>query len=132
MLRYMLDTDTCIFVLRHQHPGLRDRLDEHAESLAISSVALSELYFGVENSARPEGNRRVLESFAARLVVLPFDTPAAFHSGRVRAELRRAGQAIGSYDLMIAGHARSAGLALVTNNEREFRRVPGLMVENWL
>ncbi|NGP53770.1 tRNA(fMet)-specific endonuclease VapC [Thioalkalivibrio sp. XN8] len=132
MLRYMLDTDSCVFVLRHQHPALQDRLDQHAESLSISSVVLSELHFGVEHSARPEANRRVLESFAARLVVLPFDAPAAFHSGRVRAELRRAGQAIGAYDLMIAGHARSAGLALVTNNEREFRRVPGLMVESWL
>ena len=132
MLRYMLDTDICIFVLRHQHPELNDRLDRHAESLAISSVVLSELYFGAENSARPEQNHRVLESFAARLVVLPFDTPAAFHSGRVRAELRRSGQSIGAYDLMIAGHARSAGLALVTNNAREFGRVPGLLLENWL
>lgn len=132
MLRYMLDTDTCIFVLRHQHPALQERLDRHAESLAISSIVLSELYFGVENSARPEANHRVLESFAARLVVLPFDAPAACHSGRVRAELRRVGQTIGAYDLMISGHARSAGLVLVTNNERDFRRVPGLMVENWL
>ena len=132
MLRYMLDTDICIFVLRHQHPELKDRLDRHAESLAISSVVLSELYFGAENSARPEQNHRVLESFAARLVVLPFDTPAAFHSGRVRAELRRSGQSIGAYDLMIAGHARSAGLALVTNNAREFGRVSGLLLENWL
>lgn len=132
MLRYMLDTDICIFVLRHQRPRLQDRLDRNAESLAISSVVLSELYFGAENSARPEQNHRVLESFAARLVVLPFDTPAAFHSGRVRAELRRSGQSIGAYDLMIAGHARSAGLALVTNNAREFGRVPGLLLENWL
>jgi tRNA(fMet)-specific endonuclease VapC len=132
MLRYMLDTDICIFVLRHQHPGLQGRLDRNAESLAISSVVLSELYYGVENSSRPEANQRVLESFAARLVVLPFDSAAAFHSGRVRAELKRTGQPIGGYDLMIAGHARSLGLALVTNNTREFGRVPGLMVENWL
>ena len=132
MLRYMLDTNICIYVLRHQYPELRERLDRHAESLAVSSVVLSELYFGAENSSRPDENHRVIESFAARLMVLPFDTPAAFHSGRVRAELKRDGQPIGAYDLMIAGHARSTGLTLVTNNEREFCRVRGLLVENWL
>jgi tRNA(fMet)-specific endonuclease VapC len=132
MLRYMLDTNICIYVLRHQYPALQDRLNQQAESLAISTVALSELYFGVENSSRPEANHRVLDSFAARLEVLPFDAAAAFHSGCVRADLKRAGQPIGAYDLMIAGHARSLGLTLVSNNEREFCRVPGLMVENWL
>jgi tRNA(fMet)-specific endonuclease VapC len=131
MLRYMLDTDICIYVLRHQYPSLQERLNRHAESLAVSTVVLSELYFGAENSARPDENHRVLESFAARLSVLPFDAPAAWHSGRVRAELKRVGRPIGAYDLMIAGHARSAGLTLVTNNAREFGRVPGLVVENW-
>ena len=132
MLRFMLDTDICIYVLRHQYPSLQAHLNRHAESLAVSTVVLSELYFGAENSSRPDENHRVLESFAARLSVLPFDASAAWHSGRVRAELKRAGRPIGAYDLMIAGHARSAGLTLVTNNAREFGRVPGLVVENWL
>lgn len=132
MLRYMLDTDICIYALRHQFPALKDIFNRRAEQLAVSTVALSELYFGVEKSARPDNNLKVLESFAARLDVLPFDAAAAAHSGQVRAALQREGQPIGSYDLMIAGHARSMGLVLVTHNTREFGRVPGLLVEDWI
>jgi tRNA(fMet)-specific endonuclease VapC len=132
MLRYMLDTDTCIYALRHQFPALQDTFNRRAEQLAVSTVVLSELYFGVEKSARPDDNLQVLESFAARLEVLPFDAAAAAHSGQVRASLHRAGQPIGPYDLMIAGHARSVGLVLVTHNTREFGRVPGLLVEDWI
>jgi tRNA(fMet)-specific endonuclease VapC len=132
MLRYMLDTNICIYALRHSHPKLRELFNRRAEQLCISTVVLSELYFGVEKSSRPDENLAVMESFAARLEVLPFDVVAAAHAGQVRAALARAGQPIGAYDVMIAGHARSAGLALVTNDEAEFRRVPGLLVENWV
>ena len=131
MLRYMLDTDICIYALRHQFPTLQDMFNRRAEQLAVSPVVLGELYFGVEKSARPDDNLKVLESFAARLEVLPFDAAAAAHSGQIRASLHRAGQPIGPYDLMIAGHARSLGLVLVTHNTREFGRVPGLLVEDW-
>jgi tRNA(fMet)-specific endonuclease VapC len=131
MLRYMLDTNTCIYALRHQFPKLQDIFNRRAEQLAVSTVALSELYFGVENSARPDDDLKVLESFAARLEVLPFDAAAAAHAGQIRVTLKWSGQPIGPYDLLIAGHARSTGLALVTNNEAEFRRVPGLLLENW-
>lgn len=131
MLRYMLDTNICIYALRHLFPALNDIFNSRAEQIAVSTVVLSELYFGVENSSRPDDNLKVLESFSARMEVLPFDTGAAAHSGQIRVALQRSGQPIGPYDLMIAGHARSMGLALVTNNTGEFERVPGLMVENW-
>jgi tRNA(fMet)-specific endonuclease VapC len=132
MLRYMLDTNICIYALKHRFPQLQELFNRHAEQLAVSTVVLSELYYGVENSARPDENLKVMESFAARLEVLPFDAPAAAHSGQIRATLKKTGQPIGAYDLLIAGHARSTGLALITNNEAEFRRVPGLLVENWI
>lgn len=132
MLRYMLDTNICIYALKHQYPQLQALFNRRAEQLAISTVVLSELNYGAENSSRPEQNLAVIESFAARLEVLDFDASAAAHSGQIRATLKRAGQPIGSHDVLIAGHARSAGLTLVTNNAAEFGRVPGLMTENWL
>ena len=132
MLRYMLDTNICIYALKHQYPQLQALFNRRAEQLAVSTIVLSELHYGVENSARPEQNLAVMESFAARLEVLDFDASAAAHSGQIRATLKRAGQPIGSHDVLIAGHARSAGLTLVTNNAGEFGRVPGLMTENWL
>lgn len=132
MLRYLLDTNICIYALKHQYPQLQTLFNRRAEQLAVSTVVLSELHFGAENSARPEQNLAVIESFTARLEVMDFDASAAAHSGQIRAALNRAGQPIGPYDLLIAGHARSAGLTLVTNDEAEFGRVPGLMIENWL
>jgi tRNA(fMet)-specific endonuclease VapC len=122
----------CIYALRHQHPQLRELFNRRAEQVAISTIVLSELHYGVENSAQPARNLSVLESFAARLEILPFGQAAAAHSGQVWAALKARGQPIGPYDVMIAGHARSAGLALVTNNSREFERVPGLLVERWV
>lgn len=91
-----------------------------------------ELVYGAEKSSQPERNLRVLEGFAQRLEVLPYDAAAAMHTGQIRAELARAGTPIGPYDQMIAGHARSLGLVVVTNNTREFDRVAGLRVENWV
>lgn len=132
MLRYMLDTNICIDALKHQYPQLQALFNRRAEQLAASTIVLSELHCGIENSARPEQNLAVMESFAARLEVLDFDASAAAHSGQIRATLKRAGQRIGSHDVLIAGHARSAGLTLVTNNAAVFGRVPGLMTENWL
>ena len=122
----------CIHGLKHQYPQLQILFNRRSEQLAVSTIVLSELHFGAENSARPERNLAVIESFTARLEVMDFDASAAAHSGQIRAALKRAGQPIGPYDLLIAGHARSAGLTLVTNNAAEFGRVPGLMIENWL
>lgn len=132
MLRYMLDTNLCIRVLRDRPSGLRERFNAEAAALCISSVTLAELLYGAEKSARPIDTRHRVEDFAARLAVLPFDDAAAAHYGDIRAELERRGQVIGPYDLMIAGHARSKGLVVVTGNLGEFNRVAGLRAEDWL
>lgn len=131
MLRYLLDTNICIYVIRHRPPAVRERFNRQAAHLAISSVTLAELLYGAEKSAQPEHNLQVVESFAARLEVLPFDARAASHFGQIRAALQQAGTPIGPYDLMIAAHARSQGLTLVSNNVGEFARVAGLLLENW-
>ena len=131
MLRYLLDTNLCIRVLRDRPPGLRDRFNAEADGLAISMVTLGELLYGAEKSARPAANRHEVERFAARLEVLPFDAAAAGHFADIRAGLERRGLTIGACDLMIAGHARSRGLVVVTGDLGEFQRVPGLLVEDW-
>lgn len=131
MLRYMLDTNVCIFVIKNRPPYLREIFNAEAQHLSVSAVALAELMFGAEKSANPTDNLNIVEHFAARMPVLSFDEKAASHYGQIRATLERAGTPIGPYDLMIAGHARSEGLVLVTNNSREFERVDGLRVEDW-
>lgn len=132
MLRYMLDTNLCIRVLRDRPPALRDKFNQEADSLCISTIVLMELLHGAARSARVEHNRQAVEQFAARLEVLDFDSAAADHAANIRAELERSGRTIGGYDLLIAGHARSRGLVVVTGNLREFQRVAGLRSEDWL
>jgi len=132
MLRYMLDTNLCVRVLRDRPASVRTRFNQNSEGLCISTVVLSELLHGAAKSARPVDNRRAVEDFAARLEVLPFDDAAADHAADIRADLERKGAIICAYDLLIAGHARSRGLALITGNLGEFRRVDGLRCEDWL
>ena len=132
MLRYMLDTNLCIRVLRDRPASARRRFNENSEGLCISTVVLTELLHGAAKSARPVENRRAVEDFAARLDVLPFDEAAADHAADIRADLERKGAVIDAYDLLIAGHARSKGLAMITGNLGEFRRVEGLRCEDWL
>jgi tRNA(fMet)-specific endonuclease VapC len=127
----MLDTNLCIRVLRDRLRNLREQFNEQSDSLCISTIVLTELLHGAEKSARPEHNRGEVERFAARLEVLPFDANAAAHSAEIRAALERRGQTIGGYDLLIAGHARSRGLVVVTGNLKEFNRVDGLRCEDW-
>lgn len=131
MLKYMLDTNICIFIIKNKPHQVRETFNRCHGQLCISSVTLMELIYGVEKSAHKKKNLDVVEGFAARLQVLPYDYAAAAHSGQLRAELARSGKAIGPYDQMIAGHARSKGLIIVTNNLREFERVPGLRAEDW-
>lgn len=131
MLKYLLDTNICIFTIKNKPQAVRDAFNRHHGQLCISSVTLMELIYGAEKSAAPERNLAVVEGFAARLEVLPYDAGAAAHTGQLRAELAKAGTPIGPYDQMIAGHARSLGLILVSNNLREFERVPGLRLEDW-
>jgi len=132
MLAYMLDTNICIYVMKNYPQDLRAKFNSLAERLCISSITLGELYYGAEKSARRADNLIAVEHFVARLDVLPFDPKAAAHYGQVRAELERAGTPCGPHDMQIGGHARSQGLIIVTNNMREFSRIKGIRVENWV
>ncbi|UEM06958.1 type II toxin-antitoxin system VapC family toxin (plasmid) [Skermanella rosea] len=132
MLRFMLDTNVCIRVLRDRPPSARIRFNAESASLCISTVTLAELLHGAAKSGRPIEKRHEVERLVARLEVLPFDDEAAAHYGEIRADLERSGTIIGPYDLMIAGHARSRGLVVVTGNLGEFSRVDGLRCEDWL
>src|SRR5216683_7176224 len=120
MLRYMLDTDICIFVLRNRPVEVRQKFRQFVDELCISTITAGELFYGVERSAQRIENRRVVEEFIGNLNVLPFTMRAAAHFAQLRAELTRAGAACGPYDMLIAGHARSEDLTVVTNNVREF------------
>ena len=131
MLEYMLDTNICIYVIKNRPAPLRERFDQLAEALCISTVTLGELLYGVEKSARRSHNLQAVEQFTARLEVLPFSAKAAAHFGQIRAELAQVGRPCGAYDMLIAAHARSEGLMLITNNIREFERMPGLRIDNW-
>jgi tRNA(fMet)-specific endonuclease VapC len=128
----VLDTNICIFVIKNYPVGLRERFDRLAEQLCISSITLGELHYGAEKSARRLQNLQAIEQFAARLEVLGFAPKAAAHYGQIRAELEKTGKPCGSHDMQIGGHARSEGLVVVTNNLREFVRMPGVRAENWL
>lgn len=130
-VRYLLDTNIVIFALRRRSPALRDNLAAHMGRSAVSAITVAELEYGIEHSHDPARNRQATAEFLALLSVLPFGSAASEHSGALRAHLATSGTPIGAYDVLIAGHARSAGLTLVTNNVREFARVPGLLVEDW-
>lgn len=131
MLRYLLDTNIVIYVLKRRPVEVLATFNANASRMAISSITLAELMHGAENSSRVSENLSVIEDFCSRLVVLPYGAKAAQHYGAVRVALEKLGQPIGVNDLHIAGHARSEGLVLVTNNLAEFERVPALEVENW-
>jgi len=132
MLRYLLDTNIVIYVVKRRPPEVLATFNQHAAHMAISAITLSELMHGVEKSSQVAANLRVIEDFASRLEVLPYTAKACQHYGQIRASLERSGRPIGVNDLHIAAHARSEGLTLVTNNTTEFSRVPGLLLENWV
>lgn len=132
MIKYMLDTNICIFTIKNRPESVRDLFKRHHGQMCISTITLMELMYGAEKSSRPERNMADVEGFTARLEVFSYDVNAAAHTGQLRAELASAGAPIGPYDQMIAGHARAEALILVTNNLREFERVPGLRIEDWV
>ncbi len=132
MLKYMLDTNIVIYTMKNRPERVRGAFKKHDGQMCISSVTLGELVYGAEKSAAPEQNLADIEHMTSRLEVKPFDSQAAIHFGQIRATLAKIGKPIGPYDAMIAGHARALALVLVTNNENEFQRVPGLMRENWV
>ena len=128
---FLLDTDICIYLINRKEAP-RERFRRNAARTGVSAISYAELCFGVAHSARIALNERLLQQFRTDLQILPFDADAATHYGEIRQELGRQGALIGPHDLLIAAHARSRDATLVTNNEREFRRVPGLRTENWL
>ncbi len=133
MIRTLLDTNICIKLIRGRAPRVLARLRRRRiGTVGLSSITLAELLHGVARSSDPQRNRIALAHFCAPLEIRPFDQDAAASYGRVRAHLERAGTPIGPLDTLIAAHALALGATVVTNNEREFRRVPRLRVENWL
>ena len=132
MLRYLLDTNIVIYVLKRRPVEVLSTFNANASRMAISSVTLAELLHGAEKSSRMNENLAAIEDFCSRLEVLPYGPKAAQHYGAIRAALEKLGQPIGVNDMHIAAHARSEGLVLVTNNMGEFARVPALEAENWV
>jgi tRNA(fMet)-specific endonuclease VapC len=128
----MLDTNIVIYILKRRPLEILSTFNANANRMAISSITLAELTHGAEKSDRVTENLEVIDNFCSRLEVLPYGEKAAQHYGAIRAGLEKLGQPIGVNDIHIAGHARSEGLALVTNNVSEFERVPGLELENWI
>jgi tRNA(fMet)-specific endonuclease VapC len=132
MLKYLLDTNIVIYVIKRRPLIALERFNREHGRMAVSSITLAELAHGAEKSSDPARNLRVVEDFFSRLAVLHYGDKAAWHYGSVRAGLEKTGTPIGVNDLHIAAHARSEGLTLVTKNLREFERVPGLVLENWV
>ncbi|MCU7958603.1 MAG: tRNA(fMet)-specific endonuclease VapC [gamma proteobacterium symbiont of Bathyaustriella thionipta] len=132
MLKYLLDTHIVIYTIKNRPAKVREAFNRHIGQMCISAVTWGELVYGVEHSSQPEQNRAVIEGMAARMEVLPLEMQDTDHFGQIRAELKQRGTPIGPYDMMIAGQARARGLILVSNNLREFERVDGLRLENWV
>ncbi len=131
-MRYMLDTNICIYAIKHKPEQVFMRLQEHDPiDICISSVTYAELVHGVEKSKAIEKNRVALALLLANIEIMNFDSLAAESYGKIRADLEKAGTPIGPLDMMIAGHAMALGYTVVTNNIKEFERVKGLKLENW-
>jgi tRNA(fMet)-specific endonuclease VapC len=132
-LRYMLDTDICSYIMKRSSPVLLRRLQSVAiGDVCISVISKAELLYGVEVSPKRKQDDAAVEAFLRLLEVVDFPDAGAEHYAKIRAELKKRGTMIGANDLLLAAHARSLGLTLVTNNTREFGRVRGLSVENWM
>jgi tRNA(fMet)-specific endonuclease VapC len=133
MPRYMLDTDTCSYIMKRSNDAVLKRLQKVPVSdVCISVITKSELLFGVEVSPRRRQDESALSAFLQYVEVLDFPDAASLHYAKIRASLETLGTMIGANDLFIAAHARSLGVTLVTNNTREFGRVPKLNIENWV
>lgn len=131
MLRYLLDTNICIYVIKRRPLPMLEVFNRHAGMIAISAITLSELLHGAEKSAAPQRNLAVVENFCSRVEILAYGPKASLHYGQIRSALEQGGTPIGVNDLHIAAHARSEGLTLISNNLREFKRVEGLLLQNW-
>jgi tRNA(fMet)-specific endonuclease VapC len=131
-MTYLLDTNICIFMMKKMAGVVERFRSAQSGGIAISSITLAELEFGVSNSKAYERNRNALLAFSTLVEILPFDIPASAEYGKIRAALEKAGTPIGTLDTLIAAHAKSLNLTLVTNNTREFQRVDGLSIVDWL
>ena len=132
-MKYMLDTNICIHVIKNKPASVLARFQQYApQDMCISSITLAELEYGVEKSSFPDKNKAALTLFLSGITVLPFDDAAAMEYGRIRADLEQKGTPIGPNDMLIAAHAKSLRLPIITNNTREFDRVDDLKVENWV
>ena len=131
-MKYLLDTNVCVDFLNRRYPSVAERIrGSSPDDLALSSVVVAELRHGADRSAKRAENHDRLDVLTAEIQCLDFDLAAARVYGRMRSALEAGGEPIGPYDMMIAAHALSQRLILVTDNEREFRRVEGLEIENW-
>ena len=132
-MRLMLDTNICIYIINARPPSVIERFRSFAiGDIGISVITLAELEYGAEKSAQPRRNREALKQFILPLEVAAFDAEATTAYGRARTALERRGTPIGAMDLLIAAHAISLGVTLITNNKREFARVPGRRIQNWV
>ena len=132
MFKYLLDPNIVIYVLKRRPKEVLEIFNRNASRMAISSITLSELIYGAEKSPNMDKNLEAIEEFVSHLDVLPYDAKASQHYGQIKAALEKRGEIIGENDIHIAAHAISQGLILVTNNLREFKRVPNLALENWV
>ncbi len=132
-MKILLDTNICIYLIKKKPKQVLDRINEYAVgNIGLSSITVAELAFGVQKSQKREQNQDALMQFLATLEIAAFDARAATSYGIIRAQLEKRGTPIGSMDTLIAGHAASLGVTLITNNVKEFSRVPDLVVENWI
>lgn len=132
-MRFMLDTNICIYIIKQKPPSVIERFYQtEISEISISSITLSELFYGVSKSSKPEQNQFALTQFIAPLDILSYDDEAAQYYGELRVHLEKQGRPIGSLDMLIAAHALSAKCILVTNNEKEFTHVPKLKIVNWV
>ena len=132
-MKYMLDTNICIYAMKNKPKKVLQRLKEEInEGVCISSITLAELEYGMKYSSNPAKNEQALLRFLVPLSVLPFGAAAASEYGEIRMFLQKQGTPIGPLDMLIAGHAKVEGITLVTNNVREFERVPLLEIDNWV
>lgn len=132
-MKYMLDTNMCIYIIKkHPERVLKKFTSLEIGDLGISSITFAKLSYGVQKSQHQQKNAKALEQFSSPLEIVLFDVDAANHYGNIRSYLEKKGTPIGSLDMMIAAHARCLNVTLVTNNKKEFSRVPHLKIENWL
>ena len=132
-MRYMLDTNICSYILKNHPATVKQKFEEvGAGNICISTIVLAELYYGAARHLKGVVIRREIDDFVSRLVVMPWDEIAADHYGAIRSSLEKTGTPVGAMDMLIAAHARSCNATLVTNNQREFDRIKGLMSLNWV